>query len=266
METIGWDAFDADRVDPALVRLVKAAALVEYNGATYTTYLRNVFTGDEAFQAKADQWGREEVQHGRALAQWATMADPDFDFDSAFQRFTSGYSVPVDVEASVRGSRSAELIARCIVETGTSSFYTALGRASAEPVLKEVAHHIAADEFRHYKLFYDALVSYLSTERLGRLARIRAAVGRIGELADDELAYAYYSANIPADVAYDRAACSDAYLGRVYRHYDRPLIRRSNAMILKAVGLPPNGSLNTILTSGAARFVSYRAHKVAEAA
>ena len=40
-----------------------------------------------------------------------------------------GYKLPLDAASSVRGSRTGELIARCMVETGTSSYYTALGEA-----------------------------------------------------------------------------------------------------------------------------------------
>ena len=39
-------------------------------------------------------------------------------------------SLPLDAEASIRGSRTGELIARCMVETGTSSYYTALAEAT----------------------------------------------------------------------------------------------------------------------------------------
>ena len=58
---------------------------------------------------------------------------------------------------SVRGSRRGEMIARCVVESGTSSLYSAIRDASEEPVLKEIAGRIAADEYRHYKLFYEIL-------------------------------------------------------------------------------------------------------------
>jgi enoyl-[acyl-carrier-protein] reductase (NADH) len=40
--------------------------------------------------------------------------------------------LPLDVTDSVRGSRTSELIARCMVETGTSSYYTALAEAGRE--------------------------------------------------------------------------------------------------------------------------------------
>ena len=42
----------------------------------------------------------EEVQHGQALANWARLADPDFDFEASFKRFTDGYQIPLDVSAS----------------------------------------------------------------------------------------------------------------------------------------------------------------------
>ena len=51
-----------------------------------------------------------------------------------------------------------------MVETGTSSYYTALGEATAEPVLKQVCKLIAADEYRHFKLFYDHMRRYLARE------------------------------------------------------------------------------------------------------
>jgi rubrerythrin len=105
-------------------------------------------------------WGREEVQHGRALGRWAEMADPSFNFPSAFERFHAGYKPPhfaSDDALSVRGSRRGEMVARCVVESGTSSFYSAIRDATDEPVLKEIAGRIAADEFRHYKLFFETL-------------------------------------------------------------------------------------------------------------
>ena len=59
--------------------------------------------------------------------------------------------------SSIRGSKRGEMIARCVVESGTSSYYSAIRDATDEPVLKEIAGRIAADEYRHYKLFYETL-------------------------------------------------------------------------------------------------------------
>ena len=84
-----------------------------------------------------------------------------------------------------------------MVETGTSSYYSALSEATQEPVLKQVCKLIAADEYRHFKLFYDHMRRYLARENINVLARLRIALGRIGETEDDELAYAYHCGNEP---------------------------------------------------------------------
>jgi hypothetical protein len=148
----------------------------------------------------------------------------------------------VDAVESVRGSRSGELTARCVVETGTSSFYSALRDASREPVLKVICAKIAGDEFRHYKLFYTHMQRYLEQEKPSRLRRILVAVGRYRETDDDELAFAYHCAN-SADAPYDRKAAAAAYAGRAYRCYQPDHVRRAVNMILKATGLSARGRL-----------------------
>ncbi|MFQ5959028.1 MAG: ferritin-like domain-containing protein, partial [Alphaproteobacteria bacterium] len=126
VDDIAWHRFDPSAADPEIVKVVKAAAMVEMNGADYATYLCNVFADDAEFCAAARRWAGEEVQHGRALRRWAELADPGFDFAAAFQRFKEGYRLPLEATASVRGSRAGELVARCVVEVGTSSYYSAL--------------------------------------------------------------------------------------------------------------------------------------------
>ena len=49
IEDVDWDRFAADKVDPAIVPLVKAAAMVERNGTDYAIYLNNVFRDDPDF-------------------------------------------------------------------------------------------------------------------------------------------------------------------------------------------------------------------------
>jgi hypothetical protein len=97
-----------------------------------------------------------------------------------------------------------------MVETGTSSYYTALGDATEEPVLKQVCRLIAADEYRHFKLFYDHMKRYLSREELSFLKRLRVAAGRIGESEDDELAFAYHCSNERRTPATTTTAASPA--------------------------------------------------------
>lgn len=248
LDDIAWDRFDLSKVDPEILKIVKAAAMVERNGVDYGMYLSNVFADDHEFKALAPIWAHEEVVHGMALGRWAQMADPTFDFDGAFKTFTDSYKLPLDATTSVRGTRAGELMARCIVETGTSTFYTALRDSTGEPVLKQVCAYIAADELRHYKLFYTHMRRYLEVEGLGRLGRMRVGLGRLRELEDDELACAYFAANAGPGEAYDRERYTGEYMRRAYAIYKPGHLDRGVAMILKAAGLPANGRLRDWVT------------------
>ena len=241
IDDLAWDRFDASRVDPEIVLLVKAASVVERNGTDYATYLKNVFADDPDFRMAAENWSVEEVQHGDALGRWAMLAEPSWDYPSAFARYRAAYSIPIEVDASVRGSRTGELIARCMVETGTSSFYTALADATGEPVLKAICKQIAADEYRHFKLFYDHMQRYLKRERIGVLRRTRIALGRVTETEDDELALAFHCTNEPAGLAYDHQRCIAAYMSRAMGFYRRPHLDRAVGMIFKTIGFAPHG-------------------------
>lgn len=197
---IAWDKFDPSKAEPWMVDAIKSAALVEYNAPDYVGYLKRVFP-DPSFHPVLEQWGREERQHGKVLGRWAELADPSFKLEEAFARFRAGYR-PAHFdgsdEASVRGSRCGEMIARCVVESGTSSYYTAIKEATAEPVLQEIAGRIAADEYRHYKLFYETLQTQDEADQ-PFWKKILIAVGRAAESDDDEIAFAHYCATVGAD-------------------------------------------------------------------
>jgi rubrerythrin len=265
LDDIPWEEFDPGKVDPELLRIVKAASLVEYDGEDYARYLCRVFHDDQEFQAIAKRWGAEEVQHGQALARWARLADPGYDLEAAFARFKAGFDSGLHSDVSKRGSRAGEMIARCMVETGTSSYYAALAEAAEEPVLKAICQKIAADELRHYKLFYTTAKRYLALEKIGRLGRLRVALGRLAESEDDELAYAFYAANAPAE-RYERRRYSLAYARRAYSIYRRHHVERGVAMILKAVGVTATGRLHSVLAAMLWRFMQFRAGRLARAA
>ncbi len=240
IDDIGWGEFDPAKVDPGLVAIVKTAALVEANAADYVRYLQAVFADDPQFLTAVARWGEEEQQHGAALGRWARLADPAFDFAAALAAFQRGYQIPPGESGSIRGSRAGELVARQVVETGTSSFYSALRDASAEPVLREIAGRIAADEFRHYKLFADHARRYAALTTAGAL---KVAATRFAEAGDAELGWAWYAANIDAPGA---APCRPRQHARTYnavvaRLYRRRHIESGVRMLLRAVGLRPRG-------------------------
>jgi hypothetical protein len=250
MDDVHWTLFDPSKVEPRLLAAVKAAALVEYNAPDYVTYLKRIFanSGPETL-ASIEQWGREEAQHGRSLGRWAEMADPAFKLEEAFARFRKGYTpahFAITEDSSVRGSRRGEMVARCVVESGTSSYYSAIRDACDEPVLEEIAGRIAADEYRHYKLFYDTLNAQ-SEPDLSFWKKLWIAVGRVRESDDDELAYAFYCANVsPEEEAakpYDRRKYSrlagQASMAVYRRHHIQKLVQ----MVIKVGGANPHGWL-----------------------
>ncbi|MEQ8654496.1 MAG: ferritin-like domain-containing protein [Kiloniellales bacterium] len=266
IDRLPWDQLAPGKVDSDHLLTVKAAALVEFNAHDYADYLYKVFPDDAVFQEAIAQWAEEEVLHGRALGLWAKAIDPDFDFDGAVTQFRTGYSLPQEVEGSVRGSRAGELMSRCIVEVGTSSFYTAFARATEEPVLKKICARIAADEFRHYKLFYVNLKRYLDEDQIGRLKRVMIAAGRIQETEDDELAYANYAANGDRSLPYNREIDGRSYLLRVYRLYGQEHIDRAISMSFKAAGLKPHSSFAKISSRVAFRLLKLRQRRMERAA
>jgi rubrerythrin len=193
------------------------------------------------------------------------MADPTFDFQGAMKRFRDGYRPAhfnAEQKESVRGSRRGEMIARCVVESGTSSYYAAIRDATEEPVLKEVAGRISADEYRHYKLFYETLQKQDEPE-LPFWRRLMVAVARINESDDDELAFAFYCASVrPEEEAakpYKREVYAKASYAESMKVYRRHHIRKLVQMVAKAIGSDPQGRLANIATALVWRMLRIRA-------
>ncbi len=262
LDDIDWSRFDASRVSPDVLRVIKTAAMVERNGADYGRYLANVFADDAEFREVAAAWAVEEEQHGLALGRWAGLADPAFDFDQSFAAFTAMYRIPVDATASVRGSRARELCARCVVETGTSSFYSAIRDAVDEPVLKQICKNIAADEFRHFKLFYTHMGRYAALDSgVSKWNRLRVAFTRFREADDDEIASAYHAGNAIA-APYDRSHANADYTRRAFALYQKRHVRRAGAMFAQAAGLDPEGLAAGLLTKVLWAVIWFRGRKL----
>ncbi len=246
LDDIPWEQLDRSKIDAQTLNIIKAASMVERQSGDYGAYLCSVFHDDPEFQQVARGWAAEEIQHGEALRRYAETADPEFDFEAAYARFTDEHHLPLEATESVRGSRARELVARCVVEVGTSTYYCAMRDATEEPVLKALCHRIAGDEFRHYKLFYDNMKRYQAKEGLTKLARIKVALGRLAETEDDELAYAYYCGTGMTG-PYDREAAVHAYGAQTFSLYRFRHVQRGVGMALKAVGLRPQSLLGRML-------------------
>jgi hypothetical protein len=84
---------------------------------------------------------------------------------------------------------------------------------------------------------------------MSRLERCKIAYGRVAETDDDELAYAYYSANLSATTTsktYDRRSCARAYARRSVKYYDFKHVRSAAHMILTAADINPTSKLSRL--------------------
>jgi hypothetical protein len=161
-----------------LFYLVASASLMESATYIYTENLIDYFAGDDEVTSWLERsWLPEESQHGRALRRYVEVAWPGFDWELAYQRFVEEFRPFCQI--ALEPTRSLEMASRCVVETGTASYYTTLSRASADPVLSLLARRIAEDEVRHYKHFYRYFRKYRESETPSRTAILPALWRRL---------------------------------------------------------------------------------------
>ena len=173
LDDIPWDRFDRSRVDPESA----ASRQGRRHGRGQRRRLCELSLQRLPRRSRVPA-GRARLGDGRGAARrGARRAGPSWPIPASISTRPSSASPTASrsrpgAPHSIRGSRTGELVARCIVETGTSSYYTALMDAVDEPVLKEICRNIAADEFRHYKLFYAICGAIWKREKIGRLRRV----------------------------------------------------------------------------------------------
>ncbi len=196
-------------------------------------------------------------------ASGASVPIPDFHFDAAFTGFTERIHLPTgSAWQRVRGSRVGELLARCVVECGTSLYYSCLRRRSREPVLAWICGRIAADEFHHYRMFLDSSRRWTATEPLSLPTRLRVLVGRMVEGEDDELAYAWHC-SVGEGRPYRRRQALAEYLSASLGLLRRRPVERSLGMVLRAAGLDPAGRMHAMSKAVLLRVVRWRLRTIA---
>jgi hypothetical protein len=224
IEDVPFGAIDTTRVrgETRLFQLVAAASFVEITSELYTRNLVAFYRDDaEVTGWLEDGWQREEIQHGAALRRYVETAWPEFDWERAYRNFVAEYSTLCAIERLAE-SRALEMVARCVVETGTASFYRMLSAAAPEPVLRRLALAISTDEVDHYKHFYRFYRRYAARERTGRTAVLRTLVRRMVEVDVEDAACAFKHVHLVAYPAVPyRRADYDAF-----RHHVHDLARQ----------------------------------------
>jgi len=247
LENIDWKGFQKDKVDTSLVKIVRAASMVEYRSSDYVLYLKKIFSDDKKFINLIEKWGYEEKLHGKALAKWLSLADPNFNFNKSYDEFYKNYSIDIDASESLRGSRTGELLSRCVVEIGTSSFYSAISDYSNEPVLRQICLLIARDEFSHYSLFRRCMKTYQKNDKINIKQQVFIALGRVFEATDDELALAFYFGN-ELTGAYNRKKASNEYAYYALKLYKENHVNKGIKMLFKALGFSSRGLIERFVT------------------
>jgi len=241
VDDIPYDAVDAAlmRDETELFYIIASASFIEITSDLYTRNLIEFYHGDDAIADwLANYWEQEEVQHGIALKRYVEAAWPDFDWEKAYNGFLEEYGALCNLE-NLAENRSLEMVARCVVETGTSSFYRTLSEAAPEPVLKQITANISADEVRHYKYFYHYFLHYRDRERPSRLAVLRQLWRRgAGVKAEDAYVafkHSFLTRNPGAvftEAEYDKFRASFRRIGRKAFPYEMAV-----KMILKPLDL-----------------------------
>ena len=226
IDDIPYESIERDLVrdDRQLFYVVASASFIEITSDLYTKNLIAFFGDDrEVADWLAQHWEKEELQHGAALKKYVQTAWPEFDWEAAYATFRRDYGAICTVEA-LAGTRALEMVARCVVETGTASFYRMLADLSPEPVLRRLAAEISNDEVRHYKHFHRYFRQYRKLEKPSRFAVMRTLLKRAADVDAEDSYYAFravFCASHP-NALFERSdydAYRDGVLNLVRRHF-----------------------------------------------
>jgi hypothetical protein len=226
---------------PWLFYMLVSASFLEITSELYAGNLLELFRDDAEISGwLSKEWQSEELRHGAALRGYVQQAWPDFDWDAAYRSFFAEFTQHCTPD-ELAPTPALELVARCVIETGTASFYRMLSEASPEPVLKQLAAAISADEVRHYKHFYRHLARYRRRGDPGRIAVLRTLLARVGEIDAEDGFYAFkhvYRADNPG-APFSRATYT-AFRGELRAlardHFPH---RMATKMLLKPLELSP---------------------------
>jgi hypothetical protein len=245
---IAYDTIDRSRVadDEALFHMVTSASFIETGSDTYTRNLVEHFADQpELAEWLAVHWEPEELQHGAALARYVQTVWPRFPWQAAYDSFFDEYERLCTVETLQKGA--LEMVARCVVEMGTTTYYQTLhtlaGRCD-EPVLADLVNRIRADEIGHYKHFLAYFKSLKAQQPVSRWGVMRALWARLRELreSDSDVALRHVWAHTHiagAELFPNGARTYDELSQRMFHQFSQNLpIEQATRMVLRPLMLP----------------------------
>lgn len=195
---IDYNAIDIMKVknNRFLFNLLAIASFIEITSKIYAKNLSEYYDGNpELLSWINDNWQDEEVQHGKALKTYIAHVWPEFSWQIAYERFLELY-IPLCKTESFQSSRALEMLARMIVETGTSTTYRAFhnyANSFDEPVLADLSQRIYKDEVNHYSNFDSYFRYYNQSENLGRKEIFKVISQRLKEASNEDIEIGFQS-------------------------------------------------------------------------
>lgn len=230
------------RDDRFLFVTLASASFVEIHSEQYADNLIVYFRDDpKLISWLVDHWRRDEVQHGQALKAYVQTVWPEFDWEQAYLAFSEEYGLLCTVE-QLEQHKALELIARCVVETGTSSFYRAMHNYVREPVLRALIDKIRIDETSHYVHFRRHFLTYNDGERHSVKAIIQTIWRRLKAISNEDAYIAFKHVHAQNNTATDALALRAAW--DRYNQAVKKLSRRyyphklAIKMLVKPIPLP----------------------------
>ncbi len=177
-----------------LFYLITSASFIEITSNVYEKNLATFYADDrETVKWLANVWEPEEIQHGKALRKFVNTIWPEFDWKKSYQCFLDLYLPHCTIE-EFQPTKAKEMLARMVVETGTSTFYKSIENYSKDldtPILAQIAHNISKDEVYHYNMFEKIYQRYNQEERLGRDDIVKVIYDRLKEVDGEDARLAF---------------------------------------------------------------------------
>ncbi len=181
-----------------LFDVICTASFIEITSNIYEQNLVKFYEDDTGITAWLEKtWMPEEIQHGKALKKYINTVWKNFDWDEAYDNFKKEY-IPLCKLEYLQKSKAKEMLARMVVETGTSTFYKAISKYADdlnEPILKEIAKNISKDEIYHFEIFEKAFKKYCEKEDISKTDIIKILYARLKEANSEDLKIAFKNVN-----------------------------------------------------------------------
>lgn len=154
---VDWDGIQRDLVTEQELVTLRRAALVEGFTPGYAADLVPVFVDEPEMSAFFSIQHYEEFKHYHALRRYLKLCGVEIEDQEVCEprKSRTEYSDPLIV-----------ILKFGVSEIFTAIFYREISRQTKEPVLKQLAHFISEDEYRHLSWYTSYLEWYVKKHKV----------------------------------------------------------------------------------------------------